>query len=219
MPIERKTGPGYAYILCDVCGRKIRQKDAILITDRYNTQSNLLVCKNDADKTNPQNIPFSISELNITNPKLVRSEAPDTNIVNPYDNRVPSAPQLAIATIHPINSTIILQWQGPVDAGSGPIIGYIITRAEPQLTLDVTIESNTNINSTYYEDLTGDISVDYSYTIAAINTFGTGPSTIAYYPVNRSDDILGSTNKYLVTSQTSYTITTGSGVYILAGNT
>ncbi len=219
MPIERKTGPGYAYILCDVCGRKIRQKDAILITDRYNTQSNLLVCKDDADKTNPQNIPFSISELNIINPKLVRSEAPDTNIVNPYDNRVPSAPQLAIATIHPINSTIILQWQGPVDAGSGPIIGYIITRAEPQLTLDVTIEYNTNINSTYYEDLTGDISVDYSYTIAAINTFGTGPSTIAYYPVNRSDTVLGTTNKYLVTSQTSYTITNGSGAYILAGNT
>lgn len=218
MPIERKTGPGYAYILCDVCGRKIRQKDAILITDRYNTQSNLLVCKDDADKTNPQNIPFSISELNITNPKLVRSEAPDTNIVNPYDNRVSSAPQLAIATIHPINSTIILQWQGPVDVGSGPIIGYQITRAEQQLTFDVTIEANTNINSTYYEDLTGDISVDYLYTIAAINTFGMGPSTIAYYPVRRSD-ILDSTDKYLLASQTSYGLTTGSGVYILAGNT
>lgn len=218
MPIERKTGPGYAYILCDVCGRKIRQKDAILITDRYNTQSNLLVCKDDADKTNPQNIPFSISELNITNPKLVRSEAPDTNIVNPYDNRVPSAPQLAIATIHPINSTIILQWQGPVDVGSGPIIGYKITRV-PQLSFDVPIEANTNINSTYYEDLTGDISLDYSYTIAAINTFGMGPSTIAYYPVERLDTTLGSTDKYLLASQTSYVLTTGSGVYILAGNT
>lgn len=218
MPIERKTGPGYAYILCDVCGRKIRQKDAILITDKYNTQSNLLVCKDDADKTNPQNIPFSISELNITNPKLVRSEAPDTNIVNPYDNRVPSAPQLAIATIHPINSTIILQWQGPVDVGSGPIIGYKITRVR-QLSFDVAIEANTNINSTYYEDLTGDISVDYSYTIAAINTFGMGPSTIAYYPVERLDTTLGSTDKYLLASQTSYVLTTGSGVYILAGNT
>lgn len=212
MPIERKTGPGYAYILCDVCGRKIRQKDAILITDRYNTQSNLLVCKEDADKTNPQNIPFSISELNITSPKLVRSEPPDTNVINENSDRAPSPPTFLVATMHPINSHVMLTWQGSDNPGSDPVEHYIITRASPQDSIYITIDTVADV--TMYEDTTADITLFYSYIIYAVNVFGTSDaSNTAYFPkmsANTSDGY-----KYLVISQSPNSLLqTGNGQFI-----
>lgn len=47
-------GDGYYYILCDVCGGKVRLKDAIQVKDKYNFLNGLLVCKEDYEKTNPQ---------------------------------------------------------------------------------------------------------------------------------------------------------------------
>lgn len=210
---ERKTGPGWAYIYCDVCGAKIRQKDAVLITDRYNTQYGLLVCKADVDRTNQQNIPLGTKETQVQNPRLLSSEPPDTIIENPNDDRVPSAPQNVAATVHPLNSTVVLNWQGPQDNGSGPIIGYNIYRAFPQFTGLELLVDNTNSTATYYEDTTAYISQYYTYVIRAINTFGIGPaSDNTYFPTLLPDITPYS---YLVTSQDLDAIVTENGDYIV----
>lgn len=215
MPIERKTGPGYAYILCDVCGRKIRQKDAILITDKYNTQSSLLVCKDDVDRTNPQNIPYSVSETQIQNPKLLRSERPDVNTINENSSRAPSAPRNLVAIAHPLNNTVLLQWTGPDDSGTDPITGYVIIRAEPQLGSEEVLVANTGQIGVSYEDIDSTTSGEYSYKVQAINAYGTGPeSNRAFFPIETVNEV-GFGYKYLTTSDTNLTIAAGDGRYII----
>lgn len=199
MIYERKVGPGNAYIMCDVCGRKIKQKDAVLITDKYNTQYGLLVCKNDVDKTNQQNIPYSIRETQVQNPKLLRSEPTDRNTTNALSNRAPGSPTLLKATLHPLNDTIILQWQGPDNVGSDPITGYLITRASPQGEAYSTLVENTGITAMYYEDTDSSITESSEYTVYAINAYGTGTaSNRGYFPNIQAE--LGASERYLSTS-------------------
>lgn len=215
MTYERKTGPGYAYILCDVCGRKIYQKDAILITDRYNTQSSLLVCKDDVDKTNPQNIPYSVSETQVQNPKLLRSERPDVNTINELSSRAPSAPTQLTAVLHPLNNSVLLQWSGPNDVGTDPITGYVIIKSEPQLASEITIVADTGTPTPSYEDPTSGVGAECTYVVRAINAYGTsGNSNIAYFPAERNS-IIGSGYKYLIKSDTLATIVTGAHSAIL----
>ena len=73
----RYPGDGYYYVLCDVCGKKLRARDAVYINDKYNLLSKLLVCKNDADKTNPQSYLRAFKDTQIDNPRLIRSEGED----------------------------------------------------------------------------------------------------------------------------------------------
>lgn len=217
---ERRTGPGKAYILCDICGRKIRQEEAILITDRYNTLYGLLVCKSDAtERENPQNRPWYVRELQVQNPKLLRSERPDQNTINPNSSMAPSAPQLLSANMNSLTNEIVLYWQGPIDGGTDPIIGYVITRANPQLAGQIIINANTGTNTTYYQDVAGDPTQLYTYQVAAINIYGVGPySDIAFFPNNQVDPSIGANTRYLLASDTDFTITTGDGLFILADN-
>ena len=67
-------GDGYYYVLCDVCGVKMRAKDAIFINDKYNLFNQLLVCPADADETNPQSYIKSVRERQIDDPNLIRSQ-------------------------------------------------------------------------------------------------------------------------------------------------
>ena len=71
-------GEGYYYVLCDICGTKIRAKEAILITDKYSDKANLLVCKADADKTNPQARIRARKDRIIDDSKFIRSEPVDS---------------------------------------------------------------------------------------------------------------------------------------------
>lgn len=216
---ERKTGPGMAYILCDICGRKIHQKDAILITDKWNTKYGLLVCKHDVDKTNEQNRPFIVRELQVQNPKLLRSERPDIN-TSPDTSIVPGSPQNVIATMNSLTNQIVLQWIGPQNTGSSPILGYIITRAVPQDSFYITI-ANTSTNNgetsaCYFTDTVNDPSIPSSYIIYAINSAGQGTaSNIAFFP---NQQVFLENGKYIITSQNSYLITTGDGRYITTGS-
>lgn len=70
-------GNGYYYVICDVCGKKMRARDSVLITDKYNYLNNMLVCKEDADKTNPQDQIKAVRERQIDNPKYIRTEGGD----------------------------------------------------------------------------------------------------------------------------------------------
>jgi len=74
LSIRRYPGDGYYYVLCDICGRKLRAKDAIYMSDKYNLHSKLLVCPEDADETNPQAYLKAFKDDQIDNPRLIRSE-------------------------------------------------------------------------------------------------------------------------------------------------
>ena len=211
---------GMVYVLCDICGQKVRQRDTELISDKYSSLNGFLVCKRHNVKENPQYgrpLKYGKEKL-VENPKFIRSEPTDTYITNANSDRAPSAPRYLTATVHPLNDTVYLQWQGPLDSGSSPITGYVITRAEPQESAQFIINSNTNSQAIAYEDTDTDapITGEYTYTVRAINEVGTSPdSNLAYFPADNSLESLGLTQAYLVTSTDLYTLKTGAGEYIL----
>jgi hypothetical protein len=184
---KHHPGRDYVKVICDVCGGQFRQKDTIRITDKYNHQYGLVVCKADADEINEQSLPNRHVDKPISQPEILRPERTDSFAVNLNDDRVPGAPRNPFAQVNPINDTIDLFWQGPEDTGSSGIIGYIIQRADPQLSYYDILSANTGTEYTYYQDLTADTSAEYSYKIAAINSFGTGAySEEFFWPVNRT---------------------------------
>lgn len=166
-------GDGYHYVQCDICGSKIRGKDAVLITQKYSDKANLLVCRADADKSNPQEWIRSFRERQISHPKYIRSEGADRFLADGNEDRLPSAPR-HVTIIGAGTGGIEFQWIGPDDVGSSGIIGYAIKRSSPCGGTQTVLVSNTNSISTYYLDTTGDQDTDYGYAVAAINLFGTG---------------------------------------------
>lgn len=199
--------------------KKKKISQTVRITDKYNSLNGLVVCRSHNEKNNPQAIPFKLPKENITpNPKMIRSEPTDKYVVNENSDRAPSAPRNLTVKPHPLNSTIYLQWQGPIDAGSDDITGYVITRADPQGAIQIVIVSNTGSDKLSYEDTEGLLSGSYTYTVKAINAFGTGAeSDLGYYPVKETPDGLGTSVFYLVESQTDLVLQTGDGENILAG--
>ncbi len=210
----KHPGSGYIYVICDVCGRKIRRKDAILIKDKYNTQNNLLVCKQDADKTNPQSIPYTVKERPIADPKSIRVEQPDTYTAE-QATRLPGAPRNLKAKAGHFSNQVELTWEGPIDGGSSRITGYQITRSDPQYMPQVVILDSTDGDVTAYTDATADIDTLYTYQISAINSAGVGePSNIAPYPkqVEESDV------NYLIPSLTNNAFLLADGTYLTLDN-
>lgn len=209
--IGHHPGREYVKVICDVCGGLFYQKDTIKITDKYNYQYGLVVCKADADERNDQVLPNNHVDKPISQPDLLRPEQTDQFAANELDDRVPGPPRLPFAQVNPINETIDLFWQGPEDVGSSNIIGYMIMRATPQLSVYETIESNTGTEYTYYQDLTAAVSSEYSYKIAAINSYGTGAySPEFFWPTQR---VLWSDINYLVVSQDSSVLVTSDTLY------
>jgi hypothetical protein len=80
----------------------------------------------------------------------------------------------------------------------------MITRADPQGAYQFTVISNTNNSVTYYSDISSDNTQQYSYQVAAINSAGTGPSSVLFFWP--SNDMLWSDVQFLVCSQNNYTI-------------
>jgi hypothetical protein len=179
-------------VICDVCGFEYSVKDVTKVTDSYNRRYGLVVCKNCRDKANPQDRPFTVNEVILTNTSIVRPEQSPVYVTNENDDRLPGKPTQGLARIDPLEDVITLYWQPPGDQGSSLITGYVIKRADPQLATYTTIEDDTATSVCYYKDSTGVIEIEYSYTVAAINGFGTGPtSDPIYWPVIRVawDDI------------------------------
>jgi len=173
---------GMHYIYCDICGRKIRSGDSVLLTGYHSDKKNLVVCPDDADITNPQEFIRSFRERQISNPKYIRSEGADSFQDNPNDDRVPSAPRF-LEVVGASASGIELSWFGPDDAGSSAIIGYSVQRSTPCGATYSTIKANTGSPLTSYTDTTGSITENYGYQVAAINGAGTGGySEEACYP-------------------------------------
>lgn len=207
-------GDGYMYVICDVCGKKVRQRDTVVRKDKYNQQNNLVMCKDDVDKPQPSLRPIRIREKYRPNPSDVRSEPTDTYIVNANATRIPSAPTLLRAAGGSgVVEVVALSWIGPSDPGDSGIIGYVIWRETIGAPGDIII-SNTNSTATYYEDTTLNINSIATYKVSAINSSGMGPySNIAYFPIetNELDE------QFLQTSDTGAYILTGDNLYIRVG--
>ncbi len=181
-------GEGMYYVLCDVCGKKMRARDAISINDKFNTLSKMLVCPQDVDKTNPQQYLKARRERQIRNPDLIRSEQTDNfafisspseiegGDVSDPSGRNPSAPNYL--TIFSSSATIVeLIWKGPVDPGSSAIKGYKIERESPVGGGFSTVTADTGSVATYYKDTGLSASAVYNYRVSAVNNNGTGSTS------------------------------------------
>jgi len=181
---------GYYYIICDVCGRKVRARDAVLINDKYNYLNGLLVCKDDADLTNPQTYIRSFRDRQVREPKLLRTEATDQfeyidttaqiedgDTSDPATGDAPGAP--TDLTVEPDSSTIvILRWRmDKTSVGSSNISGYKIERESPEGNGFSTVVSNTNSPALYYSDSGLSASTEYNYKVSAINSYGTSSAS------------------------------------------
>lgn len=212
--ILRHPGEGHIKVVCDVCNRVIFRKDAIKVTDKLHRQFGLLVCKEDYDQLHLFDRPAKAREKPATHPENLRPERPLQFSDNENDDRVPSAPRNLKAQGSSLGSTVELFWEGPIDTGSSGIIGYVIQRAFPQLGIYETISANTNSFGAYYNDTSADITSVYSYRIAAINTFGTGPfSNEALFPSLQYDNtyfkFIGANENYVVATDQGYLIIPG----------
>lgn len=178
-------GEGYYYTLCDVCDKKIRAKDAILIKDKYNPLNNMTVCKEDADETNPLSIPKKPRrEQGIRNPAKIREpgtpkyvfidtpEEIETGVSSNPTGRIPSVPRF-LFIIEATTSSIELMWEGPEDPGTPLATGYKIERESPVGGGFSTIKANTGTVAQYYKDTTTSAGTQYNYRVSVINEAGT----------------------------------------------
>ncbi len=205
------------WVICDICGFKFHSKDTVKVTDKYNRHYGLVVCKNDVDKTNAQDRPFTFRETIVTSTDKIRPRQEATYLLNEYDDRLPGAPTNGQAMVDPIANYINLYWDAPLDNGSSAIIGYTVKRATPQLSTHTTIVAQTDSSAAYYQDVTGDVSTFYSYQVAAINTFGTGDYSVPFYWPKLN--VLWEDINYLTVSQDGTVLTTSSGIPIRVNHT
>lgn len=177
----KHPGRGHVKVICDVCGGEFYQKDTVRVTNKYNTQQGLVVCFKDLDEINEQVLPNNHTDKPISSPEVLRPERPPTLETNLNDDRLPGPPRVPFTQANPITDTIDLLWQGPEDPGSSVIVGYLIERASPQLSTYRVVTPDTNSAATYFNDTSADTSIEYSYRVAAINGFGTGPFSEDFY--------------------------------------
>jgi hypothetical protein len=166
-------------IYCDVCGFEYTVKDVRKVTDKYNRRYGLILCKRcfAVNKTNPQDRPFAVKEVMLTNTQMVRPEPPDVFSINENDDRLPGKPTDGVATLDVLNNRVMLFWQPPQDQGSSLITGYVVKRASPALAYYFTIEDNTETSVCTFFDNNAELDQEYTYTVSAINGFGTGPES------------------------------------------
>lgn len=207
----KHPGRGFVKVICDVCGGEFHQKDTVRVNNKYNTQHGLVVCFKDFDQINEQVLPNTHIDRPISSPETLRPERPPTFEANLNDDRLPGPPRAPFAQANPITDTIDLLWQGPEDQGSSVIIGYVIERATPQLSTYRVVTPNTNSAATYFNDTSANVSIEYSYKVAAINGFGTGPySEEFFWP---TVNVPWMDLNYLVVSGTLEVITTSDTLY------
>lgn len=185
-PTMSYPGTGWHYIIDDDSGRKIRRKDAILITDKYNTFHNMLLPRGNAEKTNPVLYPIVIRERGISNPRDIRPEQEDGDSVfinnigeieggetsNPT-GIIPGAPQF-LTLYETSTTTVDIMWQGPLVPGSPGITGWKIERESPVGGGFTTVTANNGTVAMSHQDTGLTTGTEYNYRVSAVNAAGTG---------------------------------------------
>ena len=205
---NRYPGDGEYYIICAVCGKKMRAKEGRLAESIYH--KNLVVCQDDYDIDNPQTYLRSVKERQPPPAIWNRGEAQsDSFVTNTETNRVPGPPK-ELTFISLTTTFAEIQWLGPDDAGSGAISGYKIEVASPAAGAFTTVVSDTGTVSTYYKHTsTIEEGIEVCYRVSAINDFGTGTSSTATCQSQESG-----TNFIITEDGTDY-ITTEAGDFII----
>lgn len=170
---NRYPGDGEYYIICAVCGKKMRAKEGRLAESIYH--KNLVVCQEDYDKDNPQTYLRSVKERQPPPAIWNRGEtSSDSFVTNTETDRVPGPPK-EVAFISLTDTFTEIQWLGPDDAGSGAISGYKIEISRPMGGTYETVVLDTGTVSTYYKHtVVSGPGVETCYRVSAINDFGTG---------------------------------------------
>lgn len=206
---NRHPGSGYVYVICDVCGAKVRRNDTVGVRDKNNLQNGMVVCKRDVDLINPQILPYKKKERLLDTTRGIRSQPSNTfaDIIN--DNRAPSAPRNLVATGDFSGNYVMLSWEGPLDPGTSSIVGYVVERIDNNGTATTFTISG---NAPSYVDITSSISAQYQYRISAVNTAGQGAYSVnAYFPTYFDPFPDGT---YIQLSQAERFILTSDGQYI-----
>jgi hypothetical protein len=167
----------------------------------------MIVCYRDIDKTND---PYLLKHT-FQVAGRPRQPIPLTYIDNEEDTRIPSPPLNVVARIHPLNDTIFITWDAPINPGTSAVIGYRISHSDSTpFAVYTTLIANTSSDSLSFEDTLSDVNAAGAYILYAIN--GAGESIASSPGYYRS---ILDTNSYLVESQTGYYIVTGADEYII----
>lgn len=177
-------GNGYYYVICDICGRKVRAKDTRRATDALH--KGLIVCKADYDKDNPQTYLRSFKERPM--PSYNRGEQDDkfhfisdpseidTGDLSDPTGRTPGAAR-QLTAVGASASHVDLHWFGPYDTGSRAISGYKIERESPVGGGFSTLVSDTAVVQTVYTDTSVAASTQYNYRVTPLNIEGAGSAS------------------------------------------
>lgn len=177
------------WVICDNCGRKVHRKDVILINDPYGPLNNMLVCKGEAEYISAGMKPYTVRPSVVPNSKYVRPVQQiaysNAQTISDVENRTgsystgspPDAPSQLEVYVD-FEGYVTLQWIMLGSPNGSNIIGHKIERESPIGGGWSTIEDNTNLGASIYQDLTATSGHTYNYRVSAINDFGTGdPST------------------------------------------
>lgn len=206
-------GSGYNFVICDICGKKLRSKDAQLVTAKYSPFKGLLVCADCVDEKNNKDRPYIPRVERPLNPRHIRQEQQDQYVDNTNSDRLSGAPKNLVATRDSMGEGIQLTWDGPDNPGTGRITGYQVTRANPQFAYDFIIEVNTDSPATYYLDTEADLTEEYTYTVAAVTDVGVGArSDYGFYPAQTVSSYI-----IYIMDGNNLVIQDGNGEYLLDG--
>lgn len=172
------------FVICDICGFKIRAKDAVRVTDKYSQHYKMVVCKKDLDVPNPQARPINPGHEKPLRSKLIRPEQTpvyrfvsdpeyiDTGNTSSIGSRLPSAPRF-LSVLNADAGATDFQWMGPIDPGSGAINNHKIERESP-VGGGFSLLQYTGYGSNYFKDTTTVADTEYNYRVSAVSDVGVG---------------------------------------------
>lgn|SRR5574343_52835 len=184
-------GDGYRLAICDLCGAKRHIQDMKLIQAEFNRSDGAFICKEHKRPTHPQDIPYVVEPDIIQEPEYIRSRNFPVRM-QPVNNSniLPTAPRELRVHLDSFGDAIQLEWLGPSNTGSSPIIGYLIQIQYPLGSAFATLTANTLSSAPAYVDTVTPINDICIYRVAAISELGTSPfSNSAYFPSPNSQDL------------------------------
>lgn len=178
-------GDGMYFIICDICGDKIRRHQA---QQTYGTRGNFLVCHRCYEDPHPQDstvVPRPPTKLKSLRPEVTdafsyidSAEEIETGQTSTPSGASPGIPTDLIAA--PEGTDVVLTWMTDrMEMGASSLTGFKIERETPVGGGFSTLVSNTLSPARYYLDETTSASTQYNYKVSAINSQGTGTASTA----------------------------------------